>query len=427
MYVNFRAAVDLNGSGMTQLISRILSLVALLVTVSANSIEVRADTSDGKKQSHPVTPYADIRYRLELVDQDGLSRNATASTLRVRAGVRTMEWNGLSAQIEGEAIAVIGKAKYNDTVNGKTTYPVVADSKDVLLNQAFVRWRPAPQIEAVAGRQAVNIENQRWIGSVGWRQNDQTLDSARLTLRPAKTLTLDYLYVWRVNRVFGPDSPQGIWHDTNIHGARAALAIKDIGTLSGYGYWLDIPASPISSNATIGLRLTGERALNSKLKLLYTGEYARQMDYAANPRNFALDYTLVEGGAAFGPASFRLGWERLEGDGVSAIQTPLATLHAFNGWADKFLTTPANGLRDIYADLGYRLTGNGPLKGASFRLAWHDFRSIRSDLHYGQEWDASATFPVHKHVALVTKVARYNTKGFATDTLKAWFGVELKM
>lgn len=427
MYVNPRAVERLNGRGMTQLISRTLSLAAFLVAVSATSAPVRADTREGKQSSFPVKPYADIRYRLELVDQDGLPRNATASTLRVRAGVRTTEWNGLSAQIEGEAITVIGKAKYNDTVNGITAYPVIADPEDALLNQAFVRWKPAPQIEAVAGRQTVNIDNQRWIGSVGWRQNDQTLDSARITLRPAKALTLDYLYAWRVNRVFGPDSPQGIWHDTGIHGARAALVIKDVGTLSGYGYWLNIPASPISSTTTIGLRLTGERALNPRLRLLYTGEYARQRDHAANPRKFALDYILAEGGVALGPASVRLGWERLEGNGVSALQTPLATLHAFNGWADKFLTTPVNGLSDVYVDLGYRLTGNSPLKGTNFRFAWHDFRSTRGDMHYGQEWDASATFPVHKHVTLVTKVARYNTEGFVTDTLKAWFGIEIKM
>ncbi len=49
-----------------------------------------------------ITPYADIRYRLELVDQEGLPEDATASTLRVRAGVRTDEWQGLSAVVEGE-------------------------------------------------------------------------------------------------------------------------------------------------------------------------------------------------------------------------------------------------------------------------------------------------------------------------------------
>jgi hypothetical protein len=412
---------------MTQRTFRTLSLIALAAVLPAISTAAQADTSGTKPKPNLVTPFADVRYRLETVDQDGLAHNATASTLRVRAGVRTAEWNGLSAQIEGEAITTIGKMTYNDTIHGKTSYPMVADPEDVLLNQAFLKWKPVGQIEAIAGQQAVNIDNQRWIGSVGWRQNDQTLDAARVSLKPAKGISIDYLYAWRVNRVFGPDSPQGVWHDTNIHGARAALAIKNVGTLSGYGYWLDIPASPASSTATIGLRLAGEYPLNPKFKLLYTGEYAQQRDHDVNPRNFTLDYTLAEGGVAFGPASARLGWERLEGNGVSAVQTPLATLHAFNGWADKFLTTPANGLRDIYVDLGYRLTAKGPLKGTGFRIAWHDFRSTLGNVHYGREWDASATFPVHKYVTIVTKVARYDADAFATDTLKTWLGIEFKI
>jgi hypothetical protein len=99
------------------------------------------------------------------------------------------------------------------------------------------------RLEATAGRQAINLDNQRWIGSVGWRQNDQTLDAARVVVKPAPGAPLDYLHAWRVNRVFGPDSPQGIWRDTAINGLRAAYTLKNVGTLSAYGYWLDIPSS----------------------------------------------------------------------------------------------------------------------------------------------------------------------------------------
>ena len=173
-----------------------------------------------------ITPYADVRYRLELVDQDGLAEGATASTLRLRAGLRSAEWNGFSGVIEGEAILRLGKPRYNDTVNGLTVYPVVADPSDVLLNQAYIRWKPDAVVEVTAGRQAVNLDNQRWIGSVGWRQNDQTLDAARVTLKPVKGMTVDYHYAWRVNRVFGPDSPQGIWRGTAINGVRAAYILS---------------------------------------------------------------------------------------------------------------------------------------------------------------------------------------------------------
>lgn len=373
-----------------------------------------------------LTPYADIRYRLELVDQDGLSETATASTLRVRAGVKIGEWYGLSGVVEGEAIARVGPRDYNDTVNGRTAFPVVADPTDILLNQAYLRWRPDSAIEATAGRQAINLDNQRWVGSVGWRQNDQTFDAARVTLNPVKDVSVDYLYSWRVNRVFGPDSPQGIWHDTNIHGARIAVTPGKNVTAVAYGYWLDIPASAASNSKTFGLRLSGSQPLGDAAKLLYAAEYAHQSDYGSNPADFGLDYLSFEPGIAAKGFTARLGYERLEGNGAVALQTPLATLHAFNGWADVFLTTPASGLRDVYGDISYKFGEGSPLKGLLLKAVYHDFHSTTGSLDYGQEWDALATYPLNKRISLTLKFASYNADSFATDRTKAWFSVDAK-
>lgn len=398
------------------------SLFALLVIGLAAPAAAQSPTP---APADPVTPYADLRYRLELVDQRGLPEDAAASTLRVRAGVKTTEWQGFSALVEGEAIVSLGERNYNDTINGKLAYSVVADPTDVLLNQAWVRWRPVKQIEALAGRQAINLDNQRWIGSVGWRQNDQTFDAARVTAKPVEGLALDYLYSWRVNRVFGPESPQGIWRDTRIHGLRAGYAIKGIGTLSGFGYWLDIPSAPANSSRTLGVRITGERAVGKGARLLYAAEYARQQDFGPNPRDFALDYLLVEPGVAVGAFSVKGGYEQLEGNGTAALQTPLATLHAFNGWADKFLTTPANGLRDLYLDAGWK-AGKGPLKGGMLRIAWHDYNSTVGSQAYGREWNALVSYPVTKQVTVLAKFARYDASSFAAITTKAWFSLEAK-
>lgn len=380
----------------------------------------------GEIGNAPVNPYVDARYRLELVDQDGFAQEAVASTLRVRAGLKTVEFSGFSAVIEGEAITDIGKERYNDTVNGRTQYPVVADPSDVLLNQAYVRWHKKDVAEAIAGRQAVNLDNQRWIGSVGWRQNDQTLDAARVTVKPVKGLSLGYGYAWRVNRIFGPDSPQGIFRDTGIHLFRVAQEVKAVGTVSTYAYLLDIPSAPLLSSQTYGVRLTGTVPVNGKTKLLYAAEYARQSDHGRNPANFGLTYLLLEPGVSTGPLTLKLGYERLEGNGAVALQTPLATLHAFNGWADKFLTTPVNGLRDVYADATVKLATKGALKDTSLRVAFHDFRSTRASLHYGREWDVQIARPIGKHFSVVAKYARYDAVRFATDTSKFWFGVEAK-
>lgn len=392
---------------------------ALFLAALLSSTAVHADEA-------PVTPYADLRYRLELVDQDGIDDPAMASTFRIRAGVKTTEWQGFSAVVEGEVILPLGAVNYNDTVNGKTAYPVVADPSDVLLNQAYVRWKPFGQVEAVAGRQAVNQDNQRWIGSVGWRQNDQTLDAARVSLRAAKGATLDYIHAWRVNRVFGPDSLQGIWRDTAINAVRGAYTIRNIGTLSAYGYWLDLPPQPASSSKTLGVRIAGELPVGKGFALLYAAEYARQHDFAGNPRQFALDYLSIEPGLKAGRVTAKAGFERLEGNGTVALQTPLATLHAFNGWADKFLTTPANGLRDVYLDATYKVADKGPLKGLTLRGVWHDYRSTAGALNYGQEWDALASYPLDKTFTVSAKLARYEANSFATDTTKGWFVVEAK-
>lgn len=379
------------------------------------------------KPEPPLKAYADVRYRIETVDQDGIARSAVASTLRARLGVRTREWQGLSAVLEGESIGHVGDERYNDTVNGRTQYPTVADPKDDSINQAYLRWRWRNRFELNVGRQAVNLDNQRWIGSVGWRQNDQTLDGAGLTIKPLAGMSLSYSHVWRVNRVFGSDSAQGTYDDNHIHLVRLAQDFKGVGTLVAYSYLLDMPDAPAASSRTLGVRFSGSHALGaSKLKLLYAAEYARQSDHGRNPRDFGLDYWLLEPGIASGPWSVKLGFERLEGNGTVALQTPLATLHAFNGWADKFLSTPANGLRDVYGDATWKLAGPGLLKDTSLRLVYHDYHSVNASLRYGTEWNVLVAHPIGKHFTASAKYASYDADRLATDTNKLWLSLEAK-
>lgn len=370
-------------------------------------------------------PYVDMRWRLELVEQDALPRDASASTLRVVAGLKAGPWHGFTAQVEGEAITRIGRENFNDTINGRTQFPVVADPADHLLNQALIGWRDKSLGSVSVGRQAVNLDNQRWVGSVGWRQNDQTVDIAQAEITAIKGVTLGYGYGWRVNRIFGPRSPQGIWRDTDIHLMRAGVDLKPLGKLVAYGYLLDIPDSPAVSSTTVGVRLAGRQTLDGAV-ILYTAEYARQSDRGGNPRNFAVDYLLLEPGLTLGAVTGKIGYERLSGDGQSALQTPLATLHAFNGWADKFLTTPADGLRDLYVDVAVTPSAKGLPKGLSLRAIYHDFRSTRGNLPYGREFDVQAGVPVTRQIALLAKAALYEARGFGTDTMRLWLQVEAK-
>src|SRR5690606_40934454 len=73
----------------------------------------------------------------------------------------------------------------------------------------------------------------------------------------------------------------------------------------------------------------------------YAAEYAGQRDLAGNPWRLDSRYVLAELGYGLaGGTVLKAGYESLgggEGEGNRAFQTPLATRHAFQGWADVFL------------------------------------------------------------------------------------------
>ena len=290
--------------------------------------------------------FGEARYRYEYVDQNGpapITDNAKASTIRTNVGFETGTYKNFQALIEAQFVGNIGANDFNDTVNGETSYPVVADPDTTEINQAWLSYAGIPDTQIKAGRQGINIDNQRFIGTVGWRQNDQTFDSVMLTNSSIPGLDLAYTYVWNINRIFGGDHPLGDL-DTETHALHAAYKIADWLTLTGYGYWLDIDLAPALSSKTFGVRLTGDVPLNDNWNFFYEAEAATQDDHGNNTASYNEKYYHLAPGIKGHGWTFQLGYEELGGDGTNAFQTPLATLHKFNGWADKFLSTPANGL-----------------------------------------------------------------------------------
>jgi hypothetical protein len=212
--------------------------------------------------------------------------------------------------------------------------------------------------------------------------------------------------------------------DAKVHAAHMSYQAKPLGEVSAYGYWLDLPVLGTRSR-TLGVRIAGTRPVGRGFSLTYVLDYARQTDWGHSPVRFDLGYLLVEPGVTRGGWTAKAGLERLDGNGVVAVQTPLATLHAFNGWADKFLTTPTTGLRDLYGELGYRFGAGSPLKGLALRAIYHDFRATVIDRRYGGELDLLAHYPIRPGLSVTAKFARYRADRFATDTTKAWFSVQM--
>lgn len=364
----------------------------------------------------------DARLRYESVVQDGLE-DADAFTLRARLGYETPSFAGFTGLIEAEGVFDLA-GDYNDTINGRTGLAIIPDPEAFELNRLQVTWAGDEGRRVTVGRQRVVLGNARFVGNVGFRQNEQTFDAIRLEGRPADNVTLNYLYVDRVRRVFGDDSPQGEWQsDSHVLTADVQTSI---GRVSAYGLLLDFQNAPAQSSQTYGVRWSNEWTLGDVTPRL-TLEAARQSDYRGNGAPFDAGYYLAEASARRGPISGTLGWEQLDGDGARGFSTPLATLHVFQGWADVFLNTPPDGVRDLYAGVSYTTAPWPRDNPVTLNLVAHSFSDDSGANAFGDEINASARFVLNEHVSFELKAARFDGEDVRfPDRSKVWATLEFR-
>jgi hypothetical protein len=354
-----------------------------------------------------------LRYRYELVDEDGFMSDAYASTLRTALGYRTADFHGFRGMVEFEDVSVIGNELYDSGSNGVTDRPKVVDPDETEINRAALEYLFDEHNEVVLGRQYIKLDNERFVGSVSWRQNWQTFDSAAYRGKNLGQFSATYAYVDNVNTVAATNEPMS----SNL--LNAGYDFGEPGALTAYFYNLDYKSLDAKSANTFGLSFAGAPELGDDWVIDYRLEYANQQDTADNPGSIDADYLhAVLGGKI---AGFRLGvgYEVLGGSGMvnDSFKTPLGTNHAFNGWADKFLSTPDDGLKDLYAALGY---GWGTTKLAA---VYHDFRSDANSRSYGSEIDLLAKHKLSSGIEVGLKFAGYDADTFSTDTTKGWIWV----
>lgn len=350
-------------------------------------------------------PSLNFRYRYENVDQEGFAREAKASTLRTQLGYLTGDFYNFGTFLQFEDVRVIGSERYNSTTNGLTQYPVVADPEGNEINQAYLSFKGIPGTTLKYGRQAIIYDNHRFIGNVGWRQNEQTYDAFTAQNTSLKSTAISYAHITNVNRIFGEDHPTQ--SDLEMKGDLLNVAYSGfkVGKIVGYAYFLDYdngqPIPVTASNKTLGVRFDGAYPL-APFKLLYTAEYAKQNDYKDGASSVDADYGYAMLGFEKKGVQLKLNYELLSGDGVYGFATPLATLHAFNGWADKFLNTPRDGIRDAFVSVG------GSAWGTHLMVVYHDYSSDNLSYRYGSEWNLVASKKIKKYLTLTAKYATYN-------------------
>lgn len=358
--------------------------------------------------------YGDFRLRYDRTSQDNAAADASALTLRTRIGYTTGIISGFSATVEFEdSRIVLGQGDYSVGPTGYNVgqYSVIADPETTELDQALVQYQ-TDKLTVKLGRQLITMDNHRFIGHVGWRQDRQTFDGASIRFTATERLILAAAYLNQRNRIFSEAADL----DSKDLLLNIAYSLPK-GKLSAYSYQLDVDNGVADSVDTVGLRYWGYSQFDDT-KLHYTAEFATQ---DAEAGGNSADYLALELGTQLAGVKATLSYESLGSDnGAYGFSTPLATLHKFNGWADLFLGTPVNGLVDQSLSL------SGKVAGGKWKLAYHDFSADHGDASYGSEIDFLYAVKFAKQYNAGFKYAAYSADSHAVDTDKLWLWVGAK-
>lgn len=419
--------------------------------------------------------YEDVSDTIPAASPLAGTGDANMLSLRTALGYSTSRYHGLFGRIEFEAVNRIGDDEALN-VDGDLTFPagpagsriaegyaLIPDNKFEEVNEAYIGWRSAHgcpnspegcdgKTTVKVGRQEIIFNNHRWVGNIVWRQNFQTYDAIRIDNNSIENLSISVAYIDTVKRTFGEDSA---FNEFKMESSQLINVEYNtpVGKLIGYGYLLDFkdnPRTPFPEGVgvgpgisnfdsdTWGLRFVGKHPLSDGFTLLTELEWANQ-----DPSNDAAptlkdnDYTNIEFGGAFEvggkPVVVKLGQEVLGGNGINAVQTPLATIHAFNGWADKFIgapggtETPAGGL----VDTSLTIVVKGLVGPSMLVIQYHDFEAdttVGGLSNYGTEWGVQFAKPFTKEWLGLVKYASFEdgNDGFSVDTDKFWIMGQFK-
>ena len=400
---------------------------------------------DSIKDGKPMTNF---RLRYESVDQEAFqpAPNATekldnthAFTLRSLIGWQTAPFHNFSfaAQLTDvhEFNHNFNDRRENLSEPGKANYANIVDPSFTDVNQLFIDWTGIKNTRVRLGRQQVNLDNVRFIGDIGFRQNMQVFDGVSVLNKSIPDTEIFAAHFDQVRQI-NTELRQG---DIEIVNAKYRISPSE--SLVGYAYLVDVAnlgqnngnplavstaaqggnglgssqdlvktATTDASSKTFGLRLDGARVIDPTWKVLYTAEYAKQTDYKDGNELIDAHYYKLGGGAMYNTWSIRIDQEKLSSnDGKYAFQTPLGTNHLFQGWADHFLATPRQGIEDTF------VTVAGSIGKAKLQAEYHVFKSDEKFQSvgklgdkYGTEFDASVMYPFSDKISGKLEYAKFN-------------------
>jgi Alginate export len=400
-----------------------LSITILSLSVASNTVQAKSATQEvedalnfyhyGKNGAVKI----DLNTRWENVNQGAGPKNpvsglpvqtANAFTSRLRAGLLSPTFYGFQGYAEYEGnLAMV--EDFNSTRNGYGKYSTIADPQQSELNQLWLSYNGIPDTIIKLGRQRIKLDDDRFIGNVGWRQMETTYDSVLLTHNNQQLfgLVVNAGYIGNVQTFTGTTE--------NIEAPFLNVNYKmgDYGNVIGYGYWLDYTETENfeKSSQTYGLRATccvkplDSIKISDHFGLAYTAEWSYQSDYGHGKTPYEAHRFNVMGGFSAYNVMFQGAIEQLNGYGANKhFDTPLGTNHAFQGWADLFLVTPNNGIRDVFGTVMVPFQ-RGDLVAT---VTYHSYSDDTGQLDYGDEWNFQLVQKFGKHYSLLAKYAYYN-------------------
>ena len=389
------------------------------------SHEARASTYDDLKTDDAFTRIfqrgnIDLSFRLRYEDVNAIAKkNASALTLRSRLLVESGEHNALQLTVEVDNVSVVSSENFSDGTRNINT-AVIADPDTTEVNQAYLRFTGIPKTIIQVGRQRIALGNERFIGSVDFRQHEQTFDAATLLWKPNSQSSFYYAYLDQVHGVLGHKNPQA---EPTLDGHLLDFQYEFSAAINGAVFHYDIhnKDQPFNSHKTTGVSLTARHKI-ADFSLATNLGYAQQQASDNNVLGYKAHYQQLEFSLGYNRYQLITGRELLGEDNGSSFQTPLGTLHKFQGFTDQFLTTPATGLKDQYATFRV-LLGPGRME-----LSSHRFKSDSGRNKFGKEYAFGAWYQIDEQISLMFKYAEFNDQGLGTkDVRKYWLQVAYKL
>lgn len=402
---------------MTALI--ILGFAFMSANVNAGVNQVIEDTLKfNQKNADYGQIKLNLRYRYEQNGSENtLLKTANASTMRLQIGYLSPNLAGFQAHVQYENNQSIIADDYNSTRNGKTLFEKIVDPKQGVLNQLWLKYTGFANTEIKLGRQRIELNNERFLSGLNWRQMQQNFDGLLMTNNalPNTNVTLGYI----VKRQAIDASVQSM----QFPFINVDYNVANYGNLTTYALLMDFNEKHEDSNQTYGIRFEGNYPIGTDIKANYLTEYAYQRDYVQSPVKYTAHYYhLASGITAFGVA-IQAGVEQLGGKGEGkTFDTPLGLLHYFNGWTDQFLITPNNGLRDVYGSLATEIAG------VKLTGVYHKFTDSRGKARLGDEWNFLLSYDFAKHYTVLAKYAYFDADAGSDkfDTQKFWLSAEVR-